>query len=275
MKKINWVQKLEFPDGTVTPGVWENLLQDVPLDFKKKRVLDIGCLNGQYTFYAEKHGAKEVVSIDLIEDTKNKNSYPQTAYTNEGYLYAHNIFKSKAKYVFPYSIYDVTAKDFGQFDIVLFLGVIYHLAHPLVALERINGVLKKDGIMVLESEISKSVTRFYNKLHLKHSSTVLSKEVSAKTTAKNKALQIIGKLSEDTNEVFNNDPSVFWVPSKKDLIKFIDFAGFAIEQTHEDPNTNRVTFICKKKEEVNQTYAVNSYYSTLQKRTSNFKKFVK
>lgn len=275
MKRINWVQKLEFPDGTVTPGVWDNLLQDVTIDFSKKRVLDIGCLNGQYTFYAEKHGAKEVVSIDLIEDTKNKQSYPQTAYTNEGYLYAHNVFNSKAKYVFPYSIYDVTPKDFGQFDIVLFLGVIYHLAHPLVALERINTVLKKDGLMVLESEISKSATRFYNKLHLKHNPAVQSKSVSLKSQIKNKALSAIGKVGEDKNEVFNKDSSVFWVPSKKDLIKFIDYVGFAVEQTIEDPRTNRVTYLCRKKEEVNQTYAVTSYYTNLKKRTSNFKGFTK
>src|SRR5437660_836643 len=128
-KKLRWVQKITLPDGTTTEGEWQDKFDEwgmTEIDFKGKRVLDIGCLDGQYSFHAEKAGAAEVVSIDIIEAVKNKRSYPQAAYTNEAYLAAYRAFKSKAKYVFPYSIYDLTPQAFGMFDIVLFLGVLYH-----------------------------------------------------------------------------------------------------------------------------------------------------
>lgn len=232
-KKINWVQKITLPDGTETPGSWKpnfDMWGLSDINFKNKRVLDIGCLDGAYTFFAEQAGAKEVVSIDLIEPTKNKVSYPQGAYTNEGYLFAHKAFKSKAKYVFPFSIYDINKKQFGSFDVVLFLGVLYHLAQPLLALEKINKVLKKDGIVVIESEISRSITQFYHKNHFTHNLKVENQKQALTSKVKSKAVQTVKRLIEDKNDVFNNDTSVFWVPTPRDLERYIDLSGFSIEK---------------------------------------------
>ena len=162
---IRWKHQITLPDGRVTPGHWCPLFKEfglTELDFRGKRVLDIGCLDGQYTFYAESRGASEVISIDINEEQFGKQRFPSQDWSC-GYLYAHRQLKSRAKYVFPYSVYDLDPSVFGKFDIVLFLGVIYHLVHPALALERINGVLVRGGTMVLEAEASVMNTMFCHK----------------------------------------------------------------------------------------------------------------
>lgn len=271
--EINWVQKITLPDGTETPGVWKPNFDEwglSDLKFKNKRVLDIGCLDGAYSFFAEQAGAKEVVSIDLIEPKKNKDSYPQGAYTNDGYLYAHKAFKSKAKYVFPFSIYDINKEQFGSFDIVLFLGVLYHLAQPILALEKINKVLKKDGIVVIESEVSRTLTQFYHKNHLKQNLRISQKQ-SVTSKIKSKFIHIAKDLFKNQNAIFNNDTSVFWVPTTEDLERYIDFSGFAIEKKIDDGVLSRATYICRKVQEPNPIYAAESMYTNYKNRFSNLK----
>ena len=155
-EEIRWIHQIKLPDGRVTPGKWPPLFKEYALmevDFKGKRVLDVGCLDGQYSFYAERQGASEVVAIDINEEQFGKQLFSGQNWSF-GFLYTHNQFNSKVKYVFPYSVYDLSPSSFGQFDVILFLGVIYHLAHPVLALERLNKVLKPGGVMVLEAEIS-------------------------------------------------------------------------------------------------------------------------
>jgi SAM-dependent methyltransferase len=277
--KIKWIHKIILPDGTITPGIWT-----LPFDkwglsdinFKNKRVLDIGCLDGGYSFYAEQQGAKEVVSIDIIETKRNPNAYPQGQCTNEAYIYAHKAFNSKAKYIFPYSLYDVTPEIFGSFDIVFFLGVIYHIAHPLLALERINKVLNKNGVLALESEVSRSFTEFYHKNRLTQKPVLPACPTKLKTIIKQKVYQVVRSLFEDQSEVFaNKDTSVFWVPTPKILERFIDFAGFSIEKKIDSGETNigiynRAVYICKKLEAPNPIYAVDSLYTHYKNRFTNF-----
>ena len=267
MKKINWVHKIPLRNNFVTPGEWDNLLEDIDIDFRNKRVLDVGCLDGQYTFYAEKKGAREVVSIDLIEKKKVKGSYPQSAYTSEGYLYAHKKLKSRAKYIFPFSIYDVTKEQFGEFDIVLFLGVLYHLAHPLYAFEVINRILKKNGTLVFETERSKTLTSFYRDFQFKNKPKVTLKKAPLRTKIKARMIDA-AKILGSNSAIYNKDSSIFWVPTKSDLEKFIDFSGFKIYQVMEDPTSNRITYIVRKMKEPDPTYAVRSKYTTYKNRNS-------
>lgn len=168
MKKIapiSWIHQITLPDETITPGIWPPRYDEYGLtriNFNGKRVLDIGCLDGLYSFFAEKQGAREVVSIDINEEQFGKQTHKKIDWT-EGYRTAHTLLKSKAKYIFPFSVYDLNKKDFKQFDIVLFLGVLYHIAHPMLALERINEVLKIGGIVVIEAEINEYVTHLAHK----------------------------------------------------------------------------------------------------------------
>lgn len=133
-----WFHQIEVAPGIFTPGV-SNTLQklerfEIPKDLTGKRVLDIGCFEGFFTFECERRGA-EVVAIDVIRPGPDS-----------GFSLAHEILGSKAIF-HEASIYDLDPEKFGTFDLVLCLGVIYHLRHPLLGLERARLVCKDKFIV--------------------------------------------------------------------------------------------------------------------------------
>ncbi|MDX2030131.1 MAG: DUF1698 domain-containing protein, partial [Blastocatellia bacterium] len=93
----------------------------LPEDLRGKRVLDIGAWDGFYTFEAERHGA-EVVAVDVWR--------PET------FFEARTALGSRAEHR-EMSVYELSFDRMGAFDIVLFMGVLYHLKHPLLGLERV------------------------------------------------------------------------------------------------------------------------------------------
>lgn len=103
--------------------------------WKGKRVLDIGTFSGALAFYAEEMGASEVVGIDVMKPEDN------------GFALIKELRNSKVKHV-QAAVYDLNAEDFGMFDIIMFFGVIYHLKHPLLALEKVNEVCKNGGTLI-------------------------------------------------------------------------------------------------------------------------------
>lgn len=124
----SWWHSIDLGDGQVTPGVHSlKVLQDnyrrfhLPENLSRKRVLDIGCWDGFYSFEAERRGA-EVVAIDCLRQ--------------ENFFRARAALDSKVEF-HELSVYELNRDRLGGFDIVLFLGVLYHLRHPLLALERV------------------------------------------------------------------------------------------------------------------------------------------
>ena len=106
------------------------------LDVKGKRVLDIGCRDGALSFAAERLGAAEVIGID------NDLSPGLTEFLIP--------FKRSRVRAVQLNINDLTPKRFGQFDVVLFAGVLYHLRYPMWALKRIADVLRPGGTLLIE-----------------------------------------------------------------------------------------------------------------------------
>jgi tRNA (mo5U34)-methyltransferase len=66
---------------------------------------------------------------------------------------ARELLGSRVEYQVA-NVYDLTAADLGTFDIILFLGVIYHLRHPLLALDRLREVCS--GTIYVESLVCDS-----------------------------------------------------------------------------------------------------------------------
>ncbi len=137
-----WWHSIDLGGGHITPGVHkidelrDNYNRfDLPEDLSGKRVLDIGCWDGFYSFEAERHGA-EVVAIDC--------------WRPENFFKAHEVLRSHVTFK-EMSVYELKRQQFGTFDIVLFLGVLYHLRHPLLALERICELTH--GVAVIESHV--------------------------------------------------------------------------------------------------------------------------
>src|SRR5580700_11424053 len=119
---------LELADGTVIPGlIGIDALKarirsfPIPEDLRGKRVLDVGAASGWNSFEMERRGA-DVVAVDCVEF--------------EEFHMARALLGSKVDYRIM-DVDELTPESIGHFDYVLFFGVLYHLRHPLLGLERI------------------------------------------------------------------------------------------------------------------------------------------
>jgi tRNA (mo5U34)-methyltransferase len=128
LAKLGYYHSIELPDGRVIPGIQSLETQrariaqfPIPEDLRGKRVLDIGAWDGWFSFEMERRGA-QVVAVDSTKRTR--------------FLEAKAMLGSKVEHVVADIIY-LTPRDIGHFDIVLFFGVLYHLKHPMLALERV------------------------------------------------------------------------------------------------------------------------------------------
>ncbi len=97
----------------------------LPTDLTGKSVLDIGCNAGFYSVEMKRRGAARVVGIDS-DDRYLAQARLATAALGFGDVEFRNL-----------SVYDVAALG-ERFDLVIFMGVLYHLRHPLLALDLIR-----------------------------------------------------------------------------------------------------------------------------------------
>lgn len=157
-EKINskeWYHAIEVAPGITTPGRYNPKpyldTMGFPNDFTEKTVLDIGCYDGFFSFEAERRGAKRVLATDR---------HPPD---HCGFSIAHKLIGSNVEYNIA-SVYDLSPEIHGTFDVVLFLGVLYHLRHPILALEKIHSVCKEYAFVethVLDNNL------IYNQAHFK------------------------------------------------------------------------------------------------------------
>lgn len=152
MRTQRWVHCIDVGEGITTPGSWPKKGQAPymkvfdDLDFKGKKVLDIGCLDGLWSFEAEARGASEVYATDLVSQT-----HPPR---DECFLTAHALRESNVTYVPDLSVFDVDRLGVKDFDIVLFMGVYYHLKDPVRALARLRRVMREGGTIVVEGQVT-------------------------------------------------------------------------------------------------------------------------
>ncbi len=153
IKKIqHWRHQIELPYGIVTPGFIntkkEWALYEIPNDLYGKRVLDIGCSDGYYSFQSEKQNASDVLAID------DKSSL----FWNQGSAIGmvREILNSGVKFKHK-SVYDLDKNKLGTFDFVFFLNVIYHLRYPLLGLDKIRQVMVPGATLLYKSYYSKNI----------------------------------------------------------------------------------------------------------------------
>jgi tRNA (mo5U34)-methyltransferase len=97
----------------------------LPADLTGKSVLDIGCNAGFYSMEMKRRGAARVVGID-----SDDRYLEQARFAAATLGYDHIEFRNL-------SVYDVASLG-EKFDVVIFMGVLYHLRHPLLALDLIR-----------------------------------------------------------------------------------------------------------------------------------------
>jgi tRNA (mo5U34)-methyltransferase len=149
---LTWYHHFDFGNGLVARSsvpslgrLWGSMEQQLDkIDFRGKSVLDIGCWDGHWSFYAERRGAKSVLATD--DQTQNWAG-------SQGFHLARELLKSKLEYNL-----NISVNDLGQlrrkFDIILFLGVYYHLFDPLFALAQIRHCCHPDTVVVIEGPVA-------------------------------------------------------------------------------------------------------------------------
>jgi tRNA (mo5U34)-methyltransferase len=139
---------------------WKHIEPAVPQDLTGATVLDIGCNGGFYSIQMKRRGAERVLGLDIDE-----------RYLNQG-RYAAKTLGLDIEFQLG-SVYDVDKVE-GQFDFVIFMGVLYHLRYPLFALDKV--VKKVGGKLLFQTMIRGSEEvrdweknyHFWNKEIFKH-----------------------------------------------------------------------------------------------------------
>jgi tRNA (mo5U34)-methyltransferase len=133
---IHWYHSLQLPGGIVTAGLrsTEHLREDADLIFKYpvagKSVLDVGAWDGFFSFEAERLGATDVLATDSF-------CWSGAGWgTKDGFDYAHRALDSRTR-SHEVDPLDLDPSQLGQFELVLFLNVLYHLKNPYAGLERV------------------------------------------------------------------------------------------------------------------------------------------
>jgi tRNA (mo5U34)-methyltransferase len=146
-----WRHRIDVGDGIVTPGS-EDTAREVgrlrlPENLTGRRVLDIGCSDGFYSFLCEERGASEVVAIDDESSLVNGRV--------NGFGIASGLRRSSVRYTCR-DVEELAPED-GQFDLILFLNVLYHLPNPHRALSRLATVAHPGTLLVLKTHFRQDV----------------------------------------------------------------------------------------------------------------------
>ncbi len=192
---------------------WRQFSAAIPEDLSGKSVLDVGCNAGFYSIEMKRRGADRVVAID----------------TDEKYL-AQARFAAKVSNVEiefrNLSVYQV-ADLHEQFDLVLFMGVLYHLRHPLLALDLLHEHVVGD-LLVAQSLLRGSKET----MNVPRDFPFWEQEIFEQEEFPR--MYFVEKR-------FANDPTNWWIPNRACFEAMLRSAGFTILAHPEEE-----VFICRR-----------------------------
>ncbi len=191
---------------------WRSFQDAIPADLTGKSVLDIGCNAGFYSLEMKRRGAARVLGIDFDAD------YLAQA------RFAAEIEGLDIEFR-EMSVYDVASLR-ERFDVVFFIGVLYHLRHPLLALDLVHEHVTRD-LMVFQS--------------MQRGSEAIA-EVALDYDFKEEAhFDAPGypKMHFIEHD-YAHDCTNWWAPNRACAAAMLRSAGYAIEATPE-----REVFICR------------------------------
>jgi tRNA (mo5U34)-methyltransferase len=170
---ISWFHSIDLGNGVTTKGLSDRnatVRKDQFPDFADRSVLDIGAWDGYYSFFAERSGASRVVALDHYawgldfaardqywNECRAKGALPDHARDTtdfwrpelpgrRGFDFAHHTLASHVEpVVADFATTDLAA--IGAFDVVLYLGVLYHMKEPLTCLERLRAVTRQVAVI--------------------------------------------------------------------------------------------------------------------------------
>jgi tRNA (mo5U34)-methyltransferase len=141
---IRWYHSIDLGGGVITRGIDNSPHRlariQLPPSLTGLTVLDIGAWDGFFSFECERRGAARVVAADYF-------SWHGAGWgTKAGFTLAREVLGSRVEDV-DIDVMDLSPERLGTFDLVLFLGVLYHLRHPFLALERVASVTRDRVIL--------------------------------------------------------------------------------------------------------------------------------
>lgn len=193
--------------GDYPAAKFERFAPHLPKSLKGKSVLDIGCNAGFYSIEMKRRGADRVLAIDFDD------RYLDQAKLASEVLGFDDIEFRKL------DVYNVGAIG-EKFDVVIFMGVLYHLRHPLLALDLIREHVAKD-LMLFQSMQRGSKNVLQLDEDYEFSETDLFFESSYPT------LHFVEKR-------YAGDWTNWWVPNRACAEAMLRASGFSIEQRIED-----------------------------------------
>ena len=113
----------------------------IPDDLTGWTVLDVGAWHGFFSFECERRGAERVLAVDR---------YAWDRFGADEFLAARERLGSSVEQR-RVDVHDLDPAEVGRFDLVLLLGVFYHLRNPLQALERLRAVTKR--LLICETHV--------------------------------------------------------------------------------------------------------------------------
>jgi tRNA (mo5U34)-methyltransferase len=201
----HWYHQIEVAPGVVTPGVNDSQMVldalQLPESLEGMRVLDIGARDGFFSFECERRGAAEVVAIDYLTPEET------------GFPIARELVGSQVQ-MRQANVYDLSPEEFGSFDLVLFLGVLYHLRDPMLALDRIADV--STGRVIVETQAIDDAL-------------LVGPGQFKRLADISPELESIPIMQFYPGDSLNNDPSNAWAPNQACLRAMLEESGFAVD----------------------------------------------
>jgi tRNA (mo5U34)-methyltransferase len=193
---------------------WQRFAHAVPEDLTGKSVLDIGCNAGFYSIEMKKRGAARVVGVDSDEVYLN-----QARFAAEVSGYPDIEFRNL-------SVYEI-GKLGETFDLVIFMGVLYHLRHPLLALDTLYETVVGDLLLFQSMQRG-------------------TKEVAQ--VEEDYPFWEEGIFDQDgyplmyfVERRYASDPTNWWIPNRAAVEAMLRSAGFVIEAHPEDE-----VYVCRR-----------------------------
>lgn len=202
-----WFQNIHLPGGEETapnhplgdfPSYkWEVIAPLLPEDLSNYKVLDIGCNAGFYSLKCALRGA-QVTAIDID---------PHYLYQAE---WITGLFNLNDRIEFhEMQVYDLMKTNW-EFDVVLFLGVFYHLRYPLLAIDIISEKVKNMVIFQSLSLNNEQEPDHVDDITLKNKDILLGNNWPSMAFIENK---------------FMSDPTNWWVPNSNAIKAMFRTAG--------------------------------------------------
>jgi tRNA (mo5U34)-methyltransferase len=147
VSEIRWHHTIDLGHGVVTPGKDNTPRKlarlSLPESLDGMTVLDVGAWDGFFSFEAERRGAARVLATDSFVWEGNVEGFGK-----QGFELAKQALGSNVEEMHIDAL-ELSADKVGTWDMVFFLGVLYHMKHPLLVLEKVADVTEK--LLVMET----------------------------------------------------------------------------------------------------------------------------